>query len=197
MTPGELRRGGESLHIQTGVHDTRFGPLFLATTPRGLCGALFVDDGGSRRAQQQRGHAWLHERFPRAQIEPGINECQLSALACMEGVTGTRHKPLALHLRGSPFQLKVWECLLRVPAGQLATYSQIAAGVAREGAARAVGTAIGANPVALLVPCHRVIRASGALGGYRWGLPRKAALIAWESAQAERPGRYNGPIATD
>ncbi|MEQ8516081.1 MAG: methylated-DNA--[protein]-cysteine S-methyltransferase [Chromatocurvus sp.] len=176
MTPGEFRRGGAALSISMATHDTRFGRVLIASTGRGICAISFVDDGGECEAMQS-----LQRRFPHAVFRADDDANQRAALTWF----GTAGQPEAvrLHLNGTPFQLKVWESLLRVPAGRLASYAQIADAAGQPGAARAVGSAIGSNPVALLIPCHRVIRASGALGGYRWSLPRKAALIGWESAQ--------------
>ncbi|MFN2329608.1 MAG: bifunctional transcriptional activator/DNA repair enzyme AdaA [Chromatocurvus sp.] len=176
MTPGEFRRGGATLQIKTAVHETQFGEILMASTGRGICGLSFVDNDRHLLIET------LEHRFPHAAFTQGTDAHQRAALSCFGG-SGQAGSPVRLHLQGSPFQLKVWESLLRIPPGRLATYAQIAEAIGRSGAARAVGTAIGSNPVAVLIPCHRVIRASGALGGYRWGLPRKAALIGWESAQ--------------
>ena len=177
MTPGEFRRGGKALRICTAAHETRFGRIIMASTGRGICAISFVDDEGDDPVMRA-----LAQRFPHADFQPGTDTHQRAALSWF-AADGETRKSVRLHLHGSPFQLKVWESLLRVPAGRLASYSGVAASLGKSGASRAVGSAIGSNPVALLIPCHRVIRASGALGGYRWGLPRKAALIGWESAQ--------------
>lgn len=176
MTPGEFRGGGATLHIKTAIHETHFGQIFMASTGRGICELCFLDNDSHSVMEL------LERRLPHARFRPGTDAHQEAALSCFGG-SGRADRPVRLHLQGSPFQLKVWESLLRIPPGRLATYAQIADAIGRSGSARAVGTAIGRNPVALLIPCHRVIRASGALGGYRWGLPRKAALIGWESAQ--------------
>lgn len=180
MTPGEFRRGGAALTIRVATHDTHFGRVLMASTPRGICTISFVDDSGEREAQRI-----LEQRFPRAAFETRDDVHHSAALTWFNRVAQSP-EPVSLHLKGTPFQLKVWESLLRVPPGRLATYAGIAQAVGKSGAARAVGSAIGSNPVAVLIPCHRVIRASGALGGYRWSLPRKAALIGWESAQRDR-----------
>lgn len=181
MTPGEFRRGGATLQIRTAIHETHFGRALIASTARGICSLSFVDDDNESASLES-----LERRFPNAALTRGTDAHQQAALRCFGG-TGRGLGPVQLHLQGSPFQLKVWESLLRIPSGRLATYAQIAGELGRPGAARAVGTAIGSNPVAVLIPCHRVIRSSGALGGYRWGLPRKAALIGWESAQQASP----------
>ncbi|TCO78205.1 bifunctional transcriptional activator/DNA repair enzyme AdaA [Chromatocurvus halotolerans] len=181
MTPGEFRRGGATLQIRTAIHETHFGRVRIASTARGICSLSFVDYDNESASLER-----LERRFPNAALTRGTDAHQQAALRCFGG-TGRGLGPVQLHLQGSPFQLKVWESLLRIPSGRLATYAQIAGELGRPGAARAVGTAIGSNPVAVLIPCHRVIRSSGALGGYRWGLPRKAALIGWESAQRASP----------
>lgn len=180
MTPGEFRRGGAALTIRVATHDTHFGRVLIASTPRGICGLSFLGDGGERDALEA-----LAQRFPCAAFETREDVHHSAALAWFNR-TAQSPGPVSLHLNGTPFQLKVWESLLRVPPGRLATYAAIAQAAGKPGAARAAGSAIGSNPVAVLIPCHRVIRASGALGGYRWSLPRKAALIGWESAQRDR-----------
>lgn len=177
MTPGEFRRGGEALTLNTATHDTRFGRVLMASTTKGICWISFIDTEGDEEERQD-----LRRRYPRADFQPGTDAHQQAALSWFDGAA-QGPATVRLHLNGSPFQIKVWESLLRVPPARLTTYTRIARDVGNPGAARAVGSAIGNNPVAMLIPCHRVIRASGALGGYRWGLPRKAALLGWESAQ--------------
>ncbi len=177
MTPDEFRRGDATLQIRTAVHETHFGRVLIASTGRGICSLSFVDDDNESAMLEALGR-----QFPNAVLTCGTDAQQQAALRCFGG-SGRMQEPVQLHVQGSPFQLKVWESLLRIPSGRLVTYAQIAGELGNPGAARAVGAAIGSNPVAVLIPCHRVIRSCGALGGYRWGLPRKAALIGWESAQ--------------
>ncbi len=167
MTPGELRRGGEGLTIDWTSGDTLLGPALVATTNRGVC-ALRFDEGPE----------WLARRFPRATLRHDP-EAGADALAVLRNAT-SEPRPLALHVRGTPFQVQVWRALLHVPTGERTSYGALANDLGRPTAARAIGNAVGANPVAVLIPCHRVLRKEGALGGYRWGLPRKRALLAME-----------------
>ena len=185
MTLGDYARGGAGLAIRYGHADSLFGRLFIASTPRGICHMAFEDDDAGGR---QGGLAGLRRVFPAAEIEPGDDTLHDGATAALAGAlagdwSGT--EPVRLHLRGSPFQLKVWEALLRIPPAALASYGDVAAAIGRPEASRAVAGAIGANPVAVLIPCHRVIRASGHLGGYAWGVARKRALIGREAASRD------------
>jgi AraC family transcriptional regulator of adaptative response/methylated-DNA-[protein]-cysteine methyltransferase len=171
VSPGEFKSGGAGLTLSWGFHPTPFGTALLALSPRGLCHLAFVD--GPRRAAL----ADLRRRWPRAVLRPERTRTRAAA----GSVFGRRGRVPVL-LSGTPFQTRVWEALLRIPPGRAATYGQVAAAVGRPRATRAVGTAVGANPVAFLIPCHRVLREGGALGGYRWGTARKRALLAWEAA---------------
>ena len=176
MTPGEYKEGGAGLDIQYGVHETPFGEALIAMTARGICGLQFLDDesAGVERLQNEWPAAALR-RDP-ATTAP-LAERLLGPLASHPGGA------LALLVKGTNFQLKVWRALLELPFGSLATYGDIAGLIEMPSAARAVGAAVGANPIAWLIPCHRVIRESGALGGYRWGVERKAAMLGWEAAR--------------
>ncbi|GAB3370083.1 methylated-DNA--[protein]-cysteine S-methyltransferase [Spongiibacter taiwanensis] len=182
MTPGEYRQGGEGLTIRHSVADSPFGQVLVASTDKGVCHLAFEDETTKALAE-------LQHRFPKASYVAGQDAHQRAALTIFRpaGETGgTQPVPLStikLHLQGTPFQLKVWESLLRIPEGQLRSYGHLAHALGQPKASRAVGTAIGSNPVAFLIPCHRVIQASGKLGGYRWGPTRKSALIAWEAAR--------------
>lgn len=172
MTPGEAARGGEGLEIAQARVETPFGPALAMATARGLCALGFVVESDAAT------EADLRARWPKARYLP--DDGRVAAL--MEGLmTGGG----ALHMIGAPFQVKVWEALLRVPEGHATTYSDLARAVGNPGAVRAVGTAVGRNPVSWFIPCHRALRKSGALGGYHWGLPVKRALLAWESARVE------------
>ncbi|AXE37021.1 methylated-DNA--[protein]-cysteine S-methyltransferase [Chromobacterium phragmitis] len=176
MTPGEYQRGGAGLDIGWSVEATRFGPALLAQTARGVCALQFVAD-------EAAGEAWLRGQWPNAALRwrEGLGRALCRRL--FDPLEAAGGPPLALRVQGSNFQIQVWRALLAVPYGGLIGYGQLAAGMGRPGAARAVGNAVGANPVAWLIPCHRVIRAAGALGGYRWGEERKLDLIGWECAR--------------
>ena len=194
MTPGDYARGGAGLAIRYGYADSLFGRLFIASTPRGICYMAFEDarehegeDEGEDRGVGGKGAGVerLRRMFPAADIRPGDAALHDDAAAALAGAMSgdwSGVEPVRLHLRGSPFQIKVWEALLRIPPAALASYGDVAGSIGRSDASRAVAGAIGANPVAVLIPCHRVIRASGHLGGYAWGVARKRALIGREAA---------------
>lgn len=175
MTPGEFRRGGESLTITYCFGETPFGPIIAAATPKGLCHLAFSNS-------QDEALAALTERFPKAIYRQAQSIHTQAGLAFFQR-DWTQLSKVKLHLKGTPFQLKVWESLLRIPEGQLTTYGALARRIGQPTASRAVGTAIGNNPVAVLIPCHRVIQSSGHFGGYRWGTTRKSALIGREAAK--------------
>ena len=175
MTPGEFKNGGEQLHIRHSIAQTPFGDVLVASTDKGICHMAFCDDTAVA-IDKLMGH------FPNAHYQQSSDEMQRNALLIFKQ-NGHELKQVKLHLKGTEFQLKVWEALLKIPAGQLISYGQLAQRINKPKAARAVGTANGDNPVAFLIPCHRVIQSSGALGGYHWGLSRKAAMIGWEAAQ--------------
>lgn len=174
MTPGEFKRRGAGLEIRWGVHASPFGRVVIATTGRGVCGLSFA--AGEPRQ-------WLRREWPEAELVE--DRAKTRALAGQIFEASAR---VPLHVEGTSFQLQVWRALLRIPAGHLRSYDQVARAVGRPGAARAVGSAVGANRIAYLIPCHRVIRASGSIGGYRWGGERKQAMIAWEQAHAAPAG---------
>jgi AraC family transcriptional regulator, regulatory protein of adaptative response / methylated-DNA-[protein]-cysteine methyltransferase len=177
MSPGEARLGGAGLGIRYGVHDTRFGPALIATTDRGVCALHFIDD-------EMNGLAQLQQAWPRAQIVRDPAATAAVARRIFAPLAATAQQPLALLVKGTNFQIQVWRALLALPAGAVTTYGDLADALDMPSAARAVGTAVGANAIAYLIPCHRVIRATGALTGYRWGAERKAAMLAWEAAQS-------------
>jgi AraC family transcriptional regulator of adaptative response/methylated-DNA-[protein]-cysteine methyltransferase len=184
VTPGEYKAGGRTLEIRYGTAETPFGMALLGNTPRGLCHLSFlsVDDPGGSEAI-----SILEGDWPEAvlvQDKKGITE--ISKLIFRPGTQGTQGDPtpLSLLLKGTNFQIRVWEALLRIPDGSLTTYGRLARAMDRSGAARAVGGAVGRNSIAYLIPCHRVIREEGTLGGYRWGEDRKAAALGWEAARA-------------
>lgn len=171
ITPGEARAMGAGVRIRYGAHETALGRAFIGLTERGICHLRFVDD--VRDAVDE-----LHAEWPEATLVKDSS----AASAKLDELARPR-APIRLWLRGTNFQLKVWEALLRVPEGELVSYSHLASAAGMPTAVRAVASAVAANPVAWLVPCHRVIRSSGVLGQYRWGPERKAALIGWEAAR--------------
>jgi AraC family transcriptional regulator of adaptative response/methylated-DNA-[protein]-cysteine methyltransferase len=177
MTPGEYRAGGAGLAIRYGVHDSPFGAALIAITARGICGLRFLDGPGEGVELLRRDWPKAELRHDPAAIAP-VSGRLFRPLASAPG------RALALLVKGSNFQVKVWRALLELPFATVTTYGEIAARIGAPGAARAVGTAVGGNPVAWLIPCHRVIRESGALGGYRWGTERKAAMLGWEAARS-------------
>ena len=181
-TPGEVGAGGRGLDIRYGLHDGPFGRFLVAATERGVCRIAF-----ERAGEDQVGalaDAWPNARL----VEDEARTWRIAGEALARGMTAGE-SPIRLWARGTNFQIKVWEALLRVPAGRLVSYGEIARAVGNPRASRAVGRAVGANPIAVLIPCHRAIRASGRFEtGYRWGSARKRALIAWEAARRERAG---------
>jgi AraC family transcriptional regulator of adaptative response/methylated-DNA-[protein]-cysteine methyltransferase len=179
VTPGEFKRGGSALLIEYGVHPSPFGECLLALTGRGICGLAFVPPGGRMAALQDLQRAWPH-----AALQENPARTAPVAARIFPGPGGGTGSPLHLVLHGTNFQIKVWEALLHVPPGRVTTYGELAGRIGRAGAARAVGQAVARNPVAYLIPCHRVIRAMGVVGGYRWGAERKRIMLAWEAARA-------------
>jgi AraC family transcriptional regulator of adaptative response/methylated-DNA-[protein]-cysteine methyltransferase len=175
MSPGEYARGGEGLEIAWGWFDTPFGPALAMGTDRGLCGLAFAAETGRNAAIADLRGRWQKATFAEApeRIRPWVE-------AAFGGAGEAR-----LHLIGAPFQIKVWEALMQVPSGYVTTYSDIAAAIGRPRAVRAVGTAVGRNPVSWIIPCHRALRKAGGLGGYHWGLGVKRAMLAWEAARFE------------
>ncbi len=182
MTPGEVKRLGAGLTIRYGFHPSPFGDALLAATERGVCGLLFVRGGDREAALEDLGQRW-----PGASLVASTEQTESLAHRIFYGAEPSKEPsgatPLHLLVRGSNFQVQVWRALLRIPEGRRTTYGALAGAIGKPGAARAVGSAVGANPIALLIPCHRVIRQTGALGGYRWGLRRKRVLLAWEDAR--------------
>lgn len=176
MSPGEYARGGAGLTICWGWSESPFGPALVMGTERGICGIAFVGDTTAEDAM-----ADLRGRWPKARFVEDPMMVRPWALSAF----GASSDPAPIYMIGAPFQIKVWEALLSVPSGTVTTYSDIAAHIGNPKAVRAVGTAVGRNPVSWLIPCHRAIRRSGGLGGYHWGLPIKRAMLAWEAARAE------------
>ncbi len=175
MSPGAYARKGAGLEIATGTFDSPFGPVVAMGTARGLCGLGFAAELGEEAVRADLAARWPEARF---RHDPG-------ALAGWVGAAFGGAGRVRLHLSGAPFQIKVWEALLAIPSGHVTTYGAVAAALKSPRATRAVGSAVGRNPVAFLIPCHRVLRKSGGLGGYHWGLPVKRAILAWESARQD------------
>jgi AraC family transcriptional regulator, regulatory protein of adaptative response / methylated-DNA-[protein]-cysteine methyltransferase len=180
MTPGEFKNGGESLSINYSFAESPFGNILVASTAKGICHMAFADN-------EKEAFAALQNNFPNAQYKQVVDLIQQNALYIFTHDWKNLDQ-IKLHLKGTAFQLKVWETLLKIPLGQLSTYGQIAGQIQSPKASRAVGTAIGDNPVAFLIPCHRVIQSTGSFGQYHWGSNRKTAMIGWEAAKtsAER-----------
>lgn len=177
VTPGEFKQQGRNLHIDYGVHVTPFGALFVAMTQRGICRASFVDFSSLEQEL-----ATLRKDWPLASIEP--NEAKTAVVVNrLFQPQPESSAPLSVQVSGTNFQVAVWRALLKIPCGSLMSYSQLANTLGCPTASRAVANAIGANPVAFLIPCHRVIRQSGALGGYRWGVTKKQLIQTWEQLQ--------------
>jgi AraC family transcriptional regulator of adaptative response/methylated-DNA-[protein]-cysteine methyltransferase len=179
VTPGEFKMGGAGLTIDHAVHDTPFGKAFIAATGRGICKIAFMDY--SEVKEQLTG---LTKQWPHAALRE--NRQRMRAIVnAMFGEEKNLDRPLSLHVSGTNYQVSVWKALLQIPPGAVTSYSRVATAIGRPNTARAVGLAVGANPVAFLIPCHRVIQQSGKLGGYHWGETRKHAIHAWETARYE------------
>ena len=191
VTPGEYKTGGAGLTITRGFHDTPFGEALVATTDRGICGLAFVIDGDRDLALRELEARWPGATFiDSSRATAGVAAQIFDRLdsADMTGDAGGLSQrstitPLSVLVRGTNFQVRVWEALLRIPPGTVSTYEDIANTVGQGGATRAVGSAIGKNPVAYLIPCHRVIRKTGAFGSYHWGVERKVAMLMRETAR--------------
>ncbi|WP_170451562.1 bifunctional helix-turn-helix domain-containing protein/methylated-DNA--[protein]-cysteine S-methyltransferase [Ruegeria arenilitoris] len=179
MSPGEYARKGVGLTIYWGWFESPFGPALVMGTAKGICGMAFAAETGEEAAMQD-----MLSRWPLADYVEDPMRLRPWVLSAF-GAASDRLEPTPLYLIGSPLQIKVWEALMQIPSGQVTTYSQIAQAVGTPQAVRAVGTAVGRNPVSWLIPCHRALRKSGGLGGYHWGLPVKRAMLAYEAAQAD------------
>lgn len=175
MTPGEYKNKGENLTLNYSFSESLFGRILVASTYKGICYMGFSDD-------QQLAFSELEKRFPKANFIQKIDDIQQNALKIYTQ-DWSKINQIKLHLKGTDFQLKVWEALLKIPMGNLATYGNIAKVIQKPKASRAVGTAIGNNPIAFLIPCHRVIQSTGLLGGYMWGPTRKTAILGWEASK--------------
>ncbi|MCW3463429.1 methylated-DNA--[protein]-cysteine S-methyltransferase [Chitinophaga nivalis] len=181
MTPGEFKNGGKALHINYSFAESPFGNILVASTPKGICHMAFADN-------REAALAALTAQFPNATFTQMVDLIQQNTLYIFTQ-DWSRLSDIKLHLKGTAFQLKVWEALLKIPMGNLTTYSDLARRIDHPNASRAVGTAVGQNPVAFLIPCHRVIKATGELGQYHWGSIRKTAMVGWEAAKTN-PNEY-------
>ena len=177
MTPGEYREGGRGLVLRYGYCISPFGRCLIASTSRGICALRFAESENAARDT-------LRQEWPNADLREDPAAASALARRIFPPFGAELAQPLALVVKGTNFQLQVWRALLRVPFGSVVTYGDIARHIGHERAARAAGSAVGANPVAWLIPCHRVIRESGAMGGYRWGATRKQAMLGWEAGRA-------------
>lgn len=176
MTPGEYKNGGQALHINYSFAGTPFGTVIVASTDKGICHLAFADEG------EEQALGALKKLFPNAAYRLCLDRRQRDVLSVFSR-DWSKPDEIKLHLKGTPFQLKVWETLLTIPSGCLTTYADLAVKSGHEGACRAVGTAIGKNPVAFVIPCHRVIKSTGDIGNYYWGEIRKNIIIGWEAAK--------------
>ncbi|WP_421341242.1 bifunctional transcriptional activator/DNA repair enzyme AdaA [Aeromonas veronii] len=179
VTPGEYKQRGAGLVIDHGVHDTPFGQAFVALTPRGVCNFSFLDEKAPDAPLANLARNW-----PEAELREAPSRTQGVIHTMFEG-SKAPDRPISLHVSGTNFQISVWRALLQIPPAKVVSYAQVASAIGNPKAARAVGLAVGANPVALMIPCHRVIQQNGKLGGYHWGETRKQAIHAWEAARYE------------
>lgn len=175
MSPAEYKNGGKNLTINYSFASSPFGYVIVASTHKGICHMAFADN-------EAQAFQVLQSHFPNAIFNRHVDVMQQNALFIFNH-DWQKLPQIKLHLKGTDFQLKVWETLLKIPMGELSTYGKIAQQIDKPNASRAVGTAIGDNPIAFLIPCHRVIQATGKLGGYMWGTTRKTAIIGWEASQ--------------
>jgi len=182
MTPGEYSKGGAGVDIDYGFHPCPFGIALVMATPKGVCGLAFGDEG-----EEKKTFADMSARWPRANYREAPERTAKIAQQIFDAPPGNNE--LSIHLLGTPWQVKVWEALLAIPEGKVSSYRAIAGEVGNSGASRAVGTAVGRNPVAWLIPCHRVLGSDGAMHGYHWGVERKRAMLAVEAARAGQSAR--------
>jgi AraC family transcriptional regulator, regulatory protein of adaptative response / methylated-DNA-[protein]-cysteine methyltransferase len=185
VTPGQFKTCGEAIEIRYGFHESPFGTCLIGITARGICHLAFVDSSDKSRALKVLYSSWERAKFTNHQQSTG------QVLSSIFRGSRRRNNKIHAFLVGTPFQLKVWEAILRIPLGRILSYSDIACLIGQPRAARAVGGALASNPVAYLIPCHRVIRGTGVIDSYRWGSNRKQAILAWESAQPIESMKYN------
>jgi AraC family transcriptional regulator, regulatory protein of adaptative response / methylated-DNA-[protein]-cysteine methyltransferase len=186
MTPGEYARGGRGVAIEYGFAPCPFGTALVMATAKGVCGLAFGDEG-----EEETMLADMRARWPKAIYREDAEHARDVVRQIFETISGE----LSLHLLGTPWQIKVWEALLAIPAGKVATYRCVAGKLGNDKASRAVGTAVGRNPISWLIPCHRVLGSDGALHGYHWGLTRKRSMLALEAARADQARPRTSAIA--
>ncbi len=179
VTPGEYKSGGAGLTINWGVHPSPFGDCLIGVTTRGICALHFIEYNQPLALER------LQRDWPSAELHHDDGLTAMTVREVFSLLDGEQHQPLPLLLKGTNLQLQVWQALLKIPSGRVASYGQIAAAIGSPNASRAVGSVIGANPIAWLIPCHRVLRSDGGLGGYRWGEERKLAILGREWGQHE------------
>jgi AraC family transcriptional regulator of adaptative response/methylated-DNA-[protein]-cysteine methyltransferase len=180
MSPGEWKTGGEGLTLAYGFHPSPFGEALVIATERGLAGLAFADPDERTRALSD-----MQRRWPQAHFREDKTRTEVLARRIFDPAQWREDRPLRIVMIGTDFEVRVWEMLLKIPMGSVTTYSEIAKRVHAPKAARAVGAAVGRNPIAFVVPCHRVIGKSGDLTGYHWGLTRKRAMLGWEAGKAD------------
>ena len=192
MTPAEYRNQAAGLAIRYGFHPTPFGECLISLTDRGITSLTVAE-----RGEREEALSWLRDRWPGARF----SRSDAATAAVVVAIFGSRARSAAaevrLLLKGTNLQIKVWEALLRIPPARLVSYGSLARSIGKPDACRAVASAVGDNPVAVLIPCHRVIRSTGALGGYRWGIARKQALIGWEAARKSDTSLPQAPSVVD
>jgi AraC family transcriptional regulator of adaptative response/methylated-DNA-[protein]-cysteine methyltransferase len=189
MTPGDYKRRGEGLDMGYGFHASPFGEALVIVTGRGVAGLAFVDEDKAQTGAQTREDvlAEMQARWPKARLVAAPNRTGPFARRIFDPAAWNKERPVRLIMIGTDFEVRVWEALLRIPLGRAVSYHDIARHLGQPTASRAVGSAVGRNPISFVVPCHRVLRGDGSLGGYHWGLTRKRALIGWETGRlAER-----------
>lgn len=178
MTPAEYKNSGINLSINYSFAESPFGNMLIASTQKGICHIAFTDN-------EPEAFEELTNKFPKAHYSQKMDLKQQNAMFIFTHDWSKLHE-IKLHLKGTDFQIKVWESLIKIPQGKLSTYGEIAQQINHPKASRAVGSAIGSNPVAFLIPCHRVIQSTGHFGQYKWGSKRKTAIIGWELAQSAK-----------
>jgi AraC family transcriptional regulator of adaptative response/methylated-DNA-[protein]-cysteine methyltransferase len=181
MTPGDYKRRGEGLRMGYGFHPSPFGEALLIVTERGVAGLAFVDEDKAQTREDVL--AEMRERWPKARFTAAPERTGPFARQIFDPASWTRDRPVRLVMIGTDFEVRVWETLLKIPMGRAVSYHHIALHLGQPTASRAVGSAVGRNPISFVVPCHRVLRGDGSLGGYHWGLTRKRALIGWETGR--------------
>jgi AraC family transcriptional regulator of adaptative response/methylated-DNA-[protein]-cysteine methyltransferase len=181
MTPGDFKRRGEGLELAYGFHASPFGEALLIATERGVAGLAFVDEDKGQSREDVL--AEMMSRWPKGRFVEAAHKTAPHAKHIFSPATWSRDRPVRLVMIGTDFEVRVWETLLKIPMGRAVSYSDIARHLGQPTASRAVGSAVGRNPISFVVPCHRVLRGDGSLGGYHWGLTRKRALIGWETGR--------------